>query len=286
MQARVANKKKDEVAKLTSLIQEYPIVGVVDITSLPSAQLQAIRKRLKKDMLLRITKKRLFRLAIKQIKNKQGLEQLENSLNHCMPALVLTKESPFKLSKLLIQNKSKALAKVGQKAPRDLVIPAGPTPFGPGPIIGELGAAGIKAAIEGGKVVIREDKLLVKEGEIITKKQSDLLAKFNIKPMEIGINVVSLYEKGIVYLSSVLSIDEAEYVNKLRDAHHSALALALSKHILTKDTIKQELSQAHRAAYGLAVSKDIVTDETLKNILSKGEAQANIIQNLVIDSQK
>ena len=104
--------------------------------------------------------------------------------------------------------------------------------------------------------------------------------------MEIGINVVCLYEKGIVYSSQVLSIDEKEYVNKVRQAHQEAFSLALSQHIITKDTIKQELSQAHQAAYALAVSKDILTEETLNSMLGKGKAQATALQTIVIDSQK
>ena len=54
-------------------------------------------------------------------------------------------------------------AKAGETAPEDIVIEKGPTSFKPGPIVGELQQAGIPAAIEGGKVRIRETKTVVKE---------------------------------------------------------------------------------------------------------------------------
>ena len=47
-----------------------------------------------------------------------------------------------------------APAKEGQLAPFDIVVPKGPTPFGPGPIIGELQKIGLPAAIEAGKIGI------------------------------------------------------------------------------------------------------------------------------------
>ena len=47
------------------------------------------------------------------------------------------------------------------------MIPAGPTPFAPGPIIGELGMLKIKAGIEAGKVVIKEDAHVAKKGDVI-----------------------------------------------------------------------------------------------------------------------
>tara|TARA_Y100000310_G_scaffold329076_1_gene398295 strand:+ start:4068 stop:5000 length:933 start_codon:yes stop_codon:yes gene_type:complete len=281
MKARAAPKKKKEVAKLTQLIKEYPVVGIADLTSLPSAQFQAIRKKLKKNMEIRTTKKRLLKLAIENSKDKKGIEKLEDSLEKSMPALIVTRENPFKLTKLLSKNKSKAAAKPGQISPKDLTIPAGPTAFGPGPIIGELGAAGIKAAIEGGKVVVKEDKLLVKEGEEISQKASDMLAKFGIEPMEIGINVVSLFEEGTLYGKDVLEVDEKEYLDKLVLAHNDAFKLALSRDILTKETIKHKLLEAHRDALAIANSQNILTSETVKPVIAKAEAHASTLKEKV-----
>ena len=60
--------------------------------------------------------------------------------------------------------KSTAPAKPGDIAPEDIIVKEGETPFKPGPIVGELQKAGIPAAIEGGKIVIRKDKVLVEKG--------------------------------------------------------------------------------------------------------------------------
>lgn len=277
MEVKIAQEKKDEVSKLTQLMQDYSVIGIADITSLPSAQFQTIRKKLKDHMLIRTTKKRLLKIVIKQLK-VPGIKKLESSLEKCMPAIILTKDNPFRLSKLLSQNKSKVPARLGQIAPKDLIIPAGLTNFGPGPIIGELGSAGIKSIIESGKIVVKEDKLLVKEGEEISQKQANILSKFGIEPMEIGINVISLLESGILYSKEILEVDEKGYLNKLAIAHSNALNLVLSTNIIIKEIIQLKLLEAHKGALALASSKCILTSETLKIILSKAESQASVLK--------
>jgi len=59
---------------------------------------------------------------------------------------------------------------------KEISVPAGETSFTPGPIVGELGALGIHAAIEDGKVVIKKDATITEEGETLSKEKADLLA--------------------------------------------------------------------------------------------------------------
>ena len=76
---KVQQWKKQEVETLKKLILEYPVMGVVDSTNLPSMQLQKMRFKLKPDVLIRMTKSRLLKLALEQIKDKKpGIEKLEN----------------------------------------------------------------------------------------------------------------------------------------------------------------------------------------------------------------
>ena len=61
----------------------------------------------------------------------------------------------------------------------DIVVEAGETSFSPGPMVGKLQAAGIPAAIKGGKVVINQKITLVKEGEVVSAKVADILKRKN-----------------------------------------------------------------------------------------------------------
>ncbi|MCK4521968.1 MAG: 50S ribosomal protein L10, partial [Nanoarchaeota archaeon] len=215
VQAHVADYKKRIVDTFVKLIKEYPIVGAVNMEGMPTPQLQKMREEIrKKNIVLLMTKRRLLKIAIENAKSdKKGIEEIGKYLNG-MPALIFSKENPFKLSKLLSSSKSKAPAKGGQTAPNDIVVKAGGTSFAPGPIIGELGALGIKSGVEGGKVAIKEDCVVCKEGGKISAKLAEILTRLGIEPMEVGLDLVAVYEDGLIFKKDVLAIDEKEFIDK------------------------------------------------------------------------
>ncbi|HIH15008.1 MAG TPA: 50S ribosomal protein L10 [Nanoarchaeota archaeon] len=274
--AYVSDAKKQVVKSLAKQIAEYPIIGLVDMENLPAMQLQKMKQSLRGKVVIVMTKKRLIQYALKQ--SPKGLGDLATKIRG-MPALIFTKENPFKLYKTLSASKSPAPAKQGQIAPRDVIVPAGKTNFAPGPIIGELGQLGIKAGIEDGKVAIKQDKLLVKEGEVFTQKVAETLTRLNILPMEVGLNVVAVFENGTIFDRKVLEIDEKIYLANLIQSHTEAMNLAIKIGYASKDTITVLLSKAQREAIALADSKDILTSENVNKLLAKAEAQANAIKN-------
>jgi len=277
--AYVSKTKKGIVKELKDLTKEYPIIGIVDMENLPAKQLQRMRSSLKGKVLIRMTKARLITVAFNELNAEvPGITDLANKIRG-MPALIFTKENPFKLYKMLKASKSAAPAKAGQTAPKDIIIPAGPTPFAPGPVIGELGQLGVKAGIEDGKVAIKEDKLLVKEGETINNKQAEILTRLSIEPMEVGLNIISVLESGTLFDRKVLDIDEDVYINNLKSLHSEAFNLAIKIGYPSKDTIKTLLSKAKRDASALADSQDIITDENIKRLVSKANAQATSLQS-------
>jgi large subunit ribosomal protein L10 len=262
-QAHVSETKKKEVAILKELLEKNNIIGIIDITDLPSAQFQKLRSKLKDSLNVRVSKKSLIKLAIEGLKDKKkGIEKLEEGLEGTMPALIFTEQDPFKLAKILNNNKSTLPAKAGQISPKDIIIPEGPTPFPAGPIVGELSAAGVKASIEDGKIVVKQASTLVKGGEEINSKQADLLAKFKIEPMEIGFNVISIYQDGEVYNRDVLSIDEETVLADLKAAASGAFNVAVFTGYPTKDTIDILLKKAE--AESLALSQKVPEDSEVK----------------------
>ena len=273
VEAHVAEYKKDIVKKLVALIKEYPIIGVVNMENLPAPQLQTMRAQLRGNFFITMTKRNLIKLAFEQSKSeKKGVEKLENYLGG-MPALIFTKENPFMLSKTLQRNKSPAPAKPGQTAPRDIMVNKGATSFAPGPIIGELALAGIKAGVEGGKVAIKEDTVVVNAGEKIKPKIAEILTRLGIQPMEIGLDLVAVLEKGLVYTRDILFIDEAEYKNRLTRASRWAFNLANYVSYPTKDTIKLLIGNAHNDAKALGIAQNIFDEGIIELLLGKAQQQ-------------
>src|SRR4030042_545894 len=92
-----------------------------------------------------------------------------------------------------------ATIRSAKKLSHDIEIKAGDTPFKPGPIVGELQKAGIPAAIQEGKVIIKTDKVLVPAGEKIKPDIAQILTRLEIFPIDIGIGVNGVFEDGTVY---------------------------------------------------------------------------------------
>jgi large subunit ribosomal protein L10 len=250
----VSKRKIQEVENIKELMKKYKVITIADLTGLPSANLQSIRNKLRGKIEIKVTKKSLINISIESFKEK-NLASLKPYLENSIPVLIFSDEEPFKLFKLIKDNKAKAKAKPGQVSPMDLTISAGPTPFTPGPIIGELGAIGLQTSVEAGKIVIKKDKLVVKEGEIIKPEIASILGKLNIEPIEINLNVLAVYDNGIVYEKEVLDINIEEYINNIKLAHNQAMLLAEEIGYISKDNVESLLTKAYRNA--LVLSKEL-----------------------------
>ena len=274
-----SQQKKDKVAMLQKLAAEYPVVGIIDLKSMPLAQLQAMRKNLRGNVVMIGGRKRIFKLALENASKKlSGLEKLTNYLKG-QPGLIFTKQNPFTLAKELNKSKTNAPAKPGSVAPKDIIVPAGPTGFAPGPIIGELGQVGIKAGIDAGKVVIKQDSLVAKEGAVIDAKLAGILGRLGITPMEIGLNLVAVYDKGEIFEKSILTVDEKQYLENITTAHSWAFNLACDAGILNKDNTDTVLAKAFSDAKALAIAQNIMAKEVMGEILAKANAEMAAVQS-------
>ena len=261
MTSHVSEAKKQAVAEFEQLFMNYPIIAAVNVESLPAKQFQVMRGKLRSTCEIRMTKRRVMKVAIANVKSKKpGIEKLEAYLDG-MPALLFTKENPFSLFKTIKKNKSKAAAKAGQKAPHDIIVPAGPTPFAPGPVIGELGALGIKSGVEAGKVAIKMDATVAKEGAVISQKLASVLLRLGIEPMEIGLNITAVYENGMIMTKSVLDVDEEAHIGMLKQAVAEAISLSLETDFLTQDTTDLAIQRAARDGLSLAQAAKLASEQ-------------------------
>lgn len=271
--AHVASWKKDLVKQLVEGLVKYPVVAVVDMHGIPGPQIQSMRAGLRDHASLRMTKNNLILLALDEAsKQKPGIEALKEHV-HGQCALIATDLNPFKLFKQLEATKTAAPAKPGQHAPYDIVVPKGPTPFGPGPIIGELQKIGLPASIDSGKIVIKKETTLVKEGHAIPADVAGMLPKLNILPMIVGMDLRAAFEEDTLYGKNVLDIPENYYSDMFATAAFNARALSMAIAFPTKETISALIAKAFREALGLSVSAAIPTRENIDILLAKADAQ-------------
>lgn len=264
--------KEREVKELVELLNGSQILAIANMQNLPARQLQRMRETLRGRVHIRMSKRRLISRALDKCKNPEA-KRLKAHLSG-MPALVLTDENPFKLYATIRANKSKAPIKAGQVTPRDIVIPAGPTSFAPGPIIGELGAVGIQAGIDAGKVAIKKDSVVAKAGSVVDAKKAGILARLGIEPMEIGLDIVVVLERQDLLTREVLDIDPDKYRADLQAAARDALALSLGTGFPTAESVSLMLAKAFREARAVALANDILADAVVNDVLMKAYAEA------------
>jgi len=284
-QAHVSEFKKNVVAEFVKLFKKYPIVGAVNMESLPAQQLNTLRRKLRDKCVIIMTKRRLVKQAIAQA----GVEGLDKLIPYMkgMPALLFTEQNPFAIYKVAKDNKSKAPAKAGQIAPNDIKVSAGPTQFVPGPVIGELGALGIKSKVDAGKIAILEDTIVCKEGEEISMNLASMLTRLNILPMEVGLNITAVFENGEILDKSVLDIDDEQFERDLTGAILHALNLSVEFGYITPDNIELMISKAVSDARGVAKECGVLTADLIGDYLAQGVAESNaLVSEFNIDLTK
>ena len=270
--------KKDEVAEIKKNAKAYSLIGLVDMYGIPAQQVQQIRRNLRGKAVIKVTRNTLIKHAFEDIGG--DVKDLSKYISG-HSAIIFTNDNPFKLFKQLEKTKTKMAAKAGDKAPEDIVIEKGPTSFKPGPIVGELQQAGIPAAIEGGKVKIRETKTVVKKGGVISAKLAAILAKLDIKPMDVGLALQAAYHEGGIFEPSVLAVDETVVLAQIQLAATQAFNLSVNESIPTKDTMEAILTKAVREARGLAVEAAIYEKDVIDAIIGKAHAESQAINGLV-----
>src|SRR3989338_9352051 len=269
----VSSARQQQVQSLIREIQSNSIVGVANMQHLPAQQLQRMRSMLLREgVKMVMARKRLLHRALTESK-KNNIELLIEKLKG-MPTLILSNSNPFVLYAMIQKNKSEAPAKPGQTAPKDIIVKGGVTNFAPGPIISELASVGIKTKVEGGKLTIIQDVKVAKEGDVITAKLAETLKRLDIKPMEIGLNLVAVWENGIIFDAKQLHIDEAEYFNNITKAASWAFNLAVEAAYPSKETAEVLLQKAFREAKAVGVEGAVITEETREEILARSEREA------------
>lgn len=269
----IAPWKHDAVGEISGLLERYTVVGVLDISELPASQFQQIRRKLRGEAAIVVSKNTLMFLAMGQAAGRNPkLKDLAGFLVG-QSALILSNMNPFKLNRFLRESRISAPAKPGSKSLRDIIIPAGDTDFSPGPVVAELQRVGIKARIQAGKVVILEDCHLLKEGDVITKEVSNTLAKFGIMPLELGLKLRAACEGSMIFSGEILDFDQKKALEQVRLAWASAFNLAVNADYPTSATVGIMISKAYIAAQNLALNSCLPVSQVMPALLARARAE-------------
>lgn len=268
-------KKAESVDKVAALAAKYPVLAVTSLSKVRSTQLMAVRKALRGHAEVYVVKNKLAILGLKQA----GIKNADELLSHLtgQNALIFSTYDPFKLFLTLDKSHVYLHARAGDKAPNDIIVPAGNTSLPAGPVLSEFREAGIQTKIEGGSIWVNKDSVAVKKGAEITPKLASLLSKLNIKPIRAGLSIALAYEDGLIYAGDLVAIDLEKYRQSLLEAYTESRGLAIVIGYVTKETAPDFLAKAYREAMSLAIEAGFVTKETAPMILGKAEAEAGAL---------
>merc|ERR1712195_122874 len=196
--------RKDKVWENTqTCCAKYSKCMFVNVDNVTSKQICIMRKQFREiDAVMCMGKNTLMRKAIKEMQDADIEENKSRPhLNIIRDALVLNTGCIFTngdlsvISKILDSQVRGAPAKVGSLAPKDVIVPAGPTGMDPKQT-GFFQALNIQTKIVKAQIEIINPVTVIILGDKVTPSQTALLDKLKIMPFEYKMNIRSFMEGG------------------------------------------------------------------------------------------
>lgn len=238
----VPEEKKKLVSDISEKVKNSRTILIASTKGLPASQFQKIKKKLRGKVDVVVAKKSIILRALAS-SEKGNLQNLKEQIV-ADTVLMFSEIESFELAALLAENQTPTKARVGDIAPEDINVEAGPTDLLPGPAISELGAVGLKVSVEAGKLAIKQGITLVKKGDTINDKAANVLSKLNITPMKVGFIPLAAYDAKSDSIYTEIHIDKEGALNELRNAIGKALGFAVNIKYVAKETLSYFISKA------------------------------------------
>jgi large subunit ribosomal protein L10 len=274
--------KREEVDELVDLLESYDSVGVVDITGIPSRQLQAMRRDLYGSAELRVSRNTLAVRALEEVDD--GLEELTEFVSGQV-GLVLTNDNPFGLFRQLEASKTPAPINAGEVAPNDVVIPEGDTGIDPGPFVGELQQVGADARIQDGSIKVLADSTVLEAGETVDQQLASVLSELGIEPKEVGLDLRGVYADGVMFGPEELELDIEEYRDDFASAAAAARNLSVNAAYPTARTAGTLLGKAAGEAKSLGLFAAVESPDLVDDLVAKADAQLRALAAHIDDEE-
>jgi large subunit ribosomal protein L10 len=98
--------------------------------------------------------------------------------------------------------------------------------------------------------------------------------------MEVGLDLVAVWEDGLVFDAKQLHVDEAEYAANIAQAASWAFNLAVEIALPLEETTGILLQKAFREAKAVAIESAILTEDTKEEIVARSEREALFVKKV------
>ena len=274
--------KREEVDEIVDVLESYESVGIVDITGIPSRQLQDMRRELYGTAQLRVSRNTLLERALDE--TGEGLGELTDHVAGQV-GIIGTNDNPFGLYKQLEESKTPAPISAGEVAPNDIVIPEGDTGVDPGPFVGDLQQVGASARIMDGSIQVTEDSTVLEEGEEVSADLENVLGELGIEPKEVGLDLRGVVSEGVTFAPEELDIDVDEYRADIEAAAARGRNLSVNAVYPTAQTAGALLGKGSGEAKSLGVHAAIESPDLADDLVAKADAQVRAFAAAVDDDE-
>ncbi len=270
--------KEKEVQEITELLKKYEVFAIGNLNQFPNNLLQIVRKKLHGKAVLKVSKKKIIELAIKN--SGRNFPEINEYLKGS-PLLIFTNENPFELYSVIKKSKGKLFANEGSVSLKDIVIPEGDTGLAPGPVLTDLKNAGLNVRPQGATIHVVKETIVAKAGEAIKAAVANVLKKLNIKALELSLPLKIAYDNKIKYTSEIMDIDTNAIAEKFSLAHSKAMNLALNSYYPTKHTTPLMIQKLARDSFAVALESNYLNKKTAPIILGKAQKIAEHLKDLL-----
>ena len=271
--------KEEKVEEFGEALEDYGVIGILDMQSLPARQLQEIESEIEEFADIKMSRKTLMNIALDG-SNKEGLDELDTD-EAMQPAFIFSTKDPFQLYSLIQNNQTSAAADGGEIAPNDIEIPEGDTGIGPGPMLGKLQSAGAQVQVDDGSIHVQKPAVIVEAGDEITEDDAEILNQLGIEPLQIGLDLVIAYNDGEIFTSEELDIDTEAYRQDIESAATAGFNLAVNAGVVNETTAPAIISETVQKAKNLAISEGLPEEETIEETVSYAASAAESVDSEV-----
>lgn len=274
------NAEKEAYAqKLNKLLDTYKKVMFCTLDNVRSQQLHDVRRGLRGKGIILMGKKTMQKKIITMRGNAENATPLDKNLKELLVdqnmlsgnlALLFTNSDVTEVYDVCAKHRVQAPARVGAVSPVEVIIQAGNTGLEPTQT-GFFQALNIATKISKGTVEIVADKKVLSVGDKVDSSTAALLQKLKISPFFYSVEIVSMWEGGVLFTKEDLSVTDASIEASIMSGISNMTALSLGSGVLTELSFPHALVDGFKNLLAASVETSYTFPEydaatTIKNI--------------------
>ncbi|AYU80025.1 Ribosomal protein L10 family protein [Leishmania donovani] len=265
----ITTAKREYEERLVDCLTKYSCVLFVGMDNVRSQQVHDVRRALRGKAEFIMGKKTLqAKIVEKRAQAKDASPEAKRFNDQCEEynllsgntGLIFTNNAVQEITSVLDAHRVKAPARVGAISPCDVVVPAGSTGMEPTQT-SFFQALNIATKIAKGMVEIVTEKKVLSVGDKVDNSTATLLQKLNISPFYYQVNVLSVWDRGVLFTREDLMMTEDMVEKMLMEGLSNVAAMALGAGIPTSSTIGPMLVDAFKNLLAVSVATSYEFEE-------------------------